>query len=85
MSRGISIQSPGCSITHAIYGPKCAQSLTGQYQIFARVCGNIKQFSNYKERGPPKIMTSKEIFDNCCIMEQYAIETARLSQLKDKI
>lgn len=83
ISRGISIQSPGCLITHAIYGPKCAQSQTGQYQMFARVCGNIKQFPSYQEQGPPKIMCSKEMFNNSCRMEQHAMETARLSQLND--
>ena len=80
ISRGISIQSPGCMITHAIFGPKCSRSQTGRYQMFARVCGNIKHFPGYLEMGPPKIFCEKDMFNQCCKMEQQAIYLAELSQ-----
>ena len=50
ISRGISIQSPECLITHAIYGLHCATSNKNQYQIFARVCGNIREFLDTKRQ-----------------------------------
>ena len=83
ISRGISIQSPNCMITHAIYGPKCARSITGQYQLFARVCGNIKDFPNYKINGPPTVFCNEYIFKKCCRMEQQANKLARYSQIKN--
>ena len=82
ISRGISIQSPGCLITHAVYGPKCARSKTGQYQMFARVCGNIKQFPNYLKLGPPKIICSRKMFNKSCKMERRAMEISQISQKK---
>ena len=70
-------------ITHAIYGPKCARSITGQYQLFARVCGNIKDFPNYKINGPPTVFCNEYIFKKCCRMEQQANKLARYSQIKN--
>jgi len=80
ISRGISIQSPECFITHAIYGPNCASSNKNQYQIFARVCGNIREFDKYAETGGPTVYCSKEDFDGTCRMEQFAINLATFSQ-----
>lgn len=80
ISRGISIQSSECFITHAIYGPNCASSKKNQYQIFARVCGNIRTFPKYIETGGPIVYCSKKDFDECCRMEQLAINLATLSQ-----
>ena len=67
-------------ITHAIYGPHCATSKKNQYQIFARVCGNIREFPRYKETGGPIVYCSKKEFDETCRMEQFAINLATLSQ-----
>ena len=80
VSRGISIQSPECLITHAIYGPKCAKDYTSKYQIFARVCGNIREFPGYKETGGPIVYCSKKDFDETCRMDQYAINLGIESQ-----
>ena len=80
ISRGISIQSPECFITHAIYGPHCAVSKKNQYQIFARVCGNICKFPKYIETGPPIVYCAKKEFDETCRMEQFAINLATYSQ-----
>lgn len=85
ISRGISIQSPGCLITHAIYGPNCSRSHTGQYQMFARVCGNIKHFPKYSELGPPMIFCSRKMFNQSCKMEQQAMDIAELSQVDDTV
>lgn len=80
ISRGISIQSAECFITHAIYGPNCACSKKNLYQIFARVCGNICTFPKYIETGGPIVYCSKKNFDECCRMEQLAINLATHSQ-----
>lgn len=80
ISRGISIQSADCFITHAIYGPKCACSKKNLYQIFARICGNILTFPKYTETGGPIVYCSKKDFDECCRMEQLAINLATYSQ-----
>lgn len=80
ISRGISIQSPECFITHAIYGPNCAGSKTNLYQMYARICGNICTFPKYIETGGPTVYCSKKDFDECCRMEQLAINLATYSQ-----
>lgn len=80
ISRGISIQSPECFISHAIYGPFCASNYKNLYQIFARVCGNIRDFPDYIRRGPPKIYTTQKKFDTVCKMEQFAINLSILSK-----
>ena len=84
ISRGISIQSPECFISHAIYGPLCASNYKNLYQIFARVCGNIRKFPGYLENGSPKIYTTKKKFDCVCKMEKFAIDLSVLSSLKSK-
>ena len=80
ISRGISIQSPECFISHAIYGPFCASNYKNLYQIFARVCGNIRNFPDYIKTGPPKIYTTQKKFDIACKMEQFAINLSILSK-----
>ena len=82
ISRGISIQSPECFISHAIYGPQCASNYKNLYQIFARVCGNIRNFPDYIKNGPPKIYTTQKKFDTVCKMEQFAINLSKLSNSK---
>lgn len=84
ISRGISIQSPECFISHAIYGPLCASNYKNLYQIFARVCGNIRKFPGYLENSSPKIYTTKKKFDCACKMEKFAIDLSLLSSLKSK-
>ena len=84
ISRGISIQSPECFISHAIYGPLCASNYKNLYQIFARVCGNIRKFPGYLENGSPKIYTTKKKFDCVCKMEKFAIDLSVLSSSKSK-
>ena len=83
ISRGISIQSPECLITHAIYGPNCAHSASGRYQMFARVCGNIKEFPSYKELGAPSIYASYYLYKSSCQMEEQAIKLSSYSQIKN--
>lgn len=80
ISRGISIQSPECFISHAIFGPFCASNYKNLYQIFARVCGNIRNFPDYIKHGPPKIYTTQKKFDTVCKMEQFAINLSKLSK-----
>ena len=80
ISRGISIQSPECLITHAIYGPHCSNSKAGKYQMYARVCGNICNFPKYIETRGPIVYCSKKEFDETCRMEQFAINLGTLSQ-----
>ena len=85
ISRGISIQSPECFITHAIYGSHCASSKKNQYQIFARICGNIRTFPKYIETGAPIVYCSKKDYDSTCRMEQFAINLSILSQSKGAV
>jgi hypothetical protein len=79
ISRGISLQSPECYITHAVYGPSCARSKAGQYQIYARVCGNIGEFPGYILHGPSKIFAHRRAFKKICKMETVAINLATKS------
>lgn len=79
ISRGISLQSPECYITHAIYGPSCARSLSGRYQIYARVCGNVGEFPGYIKHGPSKIIASRRALKKICKMENTAINLATIS------
>ena len=80
ISRGITIQSPECFISHAIYGPFCASNYKNLYQIFARVCGNICNFPDYIKNGPPKIYTTQRKFNTVCKMEKFASDLSILSR-----
>ena len=79
ISRGISLQSPECYITHAVYGPACAKSLAGQYQIYARVCGNVNKFPGYILHGPSKIFAHSKSLAKISKMESRAINLAAIS------
>jgi len=79
ISRGISLQSPECYITHAVYGPSCSRSQSGRYQIYARVCGNVGEFPGYIQHGPSKVFASYRSFTKICKMETRAINLATIS------
>ena len=79
ISRGISLQSPECYITHAIFGPACSRSNAGKYQIYARVCGNVEKFPGYIKHGPSKVITHRRAFKKICKMENLAVNLATIS------
>ena len=64
VSRGISIQSPQCSISHAIYGPAINDMpRANKYQIGARILGNIRNFPKIVTKGFPIIICQESTYE----------------------
>jgi hypothetical protein len=75
ISRGITISSPKMMITHAIIPPSSSTDCA-LYQLAGRVCGNIKEFPNYRR----PVVFMKEKTQKCLYeMEKRAIQLAKIA------
>ena len=68
VNRGITINSNKMLITHAIF-PTKINNPSSSYQLAGRICGNIKEFKNYKK---PTIFCSNKFKNIICDMENRA-------------
>ena len=73
ISRGITINSEDMLISHAIFPTKIINESTC-YQLAGRICGNIKQFKNYKK---PTIFCSNDFKHIILKMEDIAKKFAK--------
>jgi hypothetical protein len=72
MSRGITISSMGCIITHAIIPPSMSNS-DSSYQLIGRCCGRFKSCPTWKN---PTIYCSEKVRKNVIKAELQAIRLA---------
>ena len=80
IGRGITIQSDGMFITHAIF-PTVPGTKAALYQLAGRLAGNYKQYRSFKS----PIVFCTEYFDKVAYeMEDIVINIAKLSSVNDK-
>jgi hypothetical protein len=81
LGRGITIQSDGAFISHAIF-PTLSKSKASIYQLAGRLCGNYKQYKTFK----PPIVYCTEYFDKVAYeSEDIVIHIATLPRVNKKI
>lgn len=81
LGRGITIQSDGAFISHAVF-PTTPQNKASVYQLAGRLCGNYKQYRTFK----PPIVYCTEYFDKVAYeSEDIVIHIATLPRVNKKI
>ena len=81
LGRGITIQSNGMFITHAIF-PTIPQNKASIYQLAGRLCGNYKQYKGFKK---PTIFCTEYFDDVAYELENVAIKISKLPMIDKKI
>tara|TARA_B110000908_G_scaffold12629_1_gene14710 strand:- start:3783 stop:4937 length:1155 start_codon:yes stop_codon:yes gene_type:complete len=81
LGRGITIQSDGAFISHAVF-PTLSKNKASIYQLAGRLCGNYKQYKTFK---PPTVYCT-EYFDRIAYeSEDIVIHISTLPHVDNKI
>ena len=80
VSRGVTINSPKMIITHSILTNRHHTTLSNQYQLAGRICGNIKKFDSYII---PQVYCTEKMKINMKKMENLAKNLYYVSMLNN--
>lgn len=81
VQRGVTLHSPQCVLSHAIFPPSITKTVakqrSNQYQLAARVCGNILPWLG--NRSPPCIYCPERFMSDIRHSERFAVSIAQLA------